>query len=205
MEAISHYLKLYYKLTCFPVLCKSWLTHQAETLNNITHRSLVNQVSKDTNLSRLQPVPCHYNGFWGIPHLQVNSCMPVSWLIRELILDYFCLRLKQILIKNTKFSHTTAMWWKIHWQRNNFPSPSFHTRVYKKERGLTSLMSIVVAQASKEFSISSFTTLTTDVITWELESRRTVSADSCFIVELEKLHRKIQEMEWKRHITNIHF
>lgn len=49
---------------------------------------------------------------------------------------------------------------------------------------LTSFTSMLVAPASKEFSMSSFTTLTTDVIIWELDRRRTVAAGNCFILAL---------------------
>lgn len=48
----------------------------------------------------------------------------------------------------------------------------------------TSFTSTLEAPASREFSISSFTTLTTDVTTCELDSSRTVSAGSCFIAVL---------------------
>lgn len=45
----------------------------------------------------------------------------------------------------------------------------------------TSFMSMLEAPASREFSISSFTTFTTDVMTCELDSSRTVSGGSCFM------------------------
>lgn len=46
----------------------------------------------------------------------------------------------------------------------------------------TSLTSMLVDPASSEFSNSSLTTLTTDVMTWELDRSRTVSGGSCFMV-----------------------
>lgn len=49
---------------------------------------------------------------------------------------------------------------------------------------LTSLISMLVALESREFSRSSLTTACTDVITWELERRRTVSLDSWCIAML---------------------
>lgn len=46
----------------------------------------------------------------------------------------------------------------------------------------TSLTSMLAAAASSEFSNSSLTTLTTDVMTWELDRSRTVSGGSCFMI-----------------------
>lgn len=46
----------------------------------------------------------------------------------------------------------------------------------------TSLTSTLEAPASSEFSSSSLTTLSTDVMTWELDRSRTVSGGSCFII-----------------------
>jgi len=51
----------------------------------------------------------------------------------------------------------------------------------KTSRHFTSFTSTLEAPASREFSISSFTTFTTEVMTWELDSSRTVSGGSCFM------------------------
>lgn len=60
-----------------------------------------------------------------------------------------------------------------------------------KTMGFTSLTSMLVASASREFSVSSLTTLITDVMTWELDSSLTVFGGSWCIFLQFKSARKI--------------
>ena len=68
--------------------------------------------------------------------------------------------------------------------QENLPGPFGCPGISCEGMALTSFTSMLVAPASKEFSMSSFTTLTTDVIIWELDRRRTVAAGNCFILAL---------------------
>lgn len=75
-------------------------------------------------------------------------------------------------------------------RRKYVSGPFLLLKVFGFSGTLTSLTSMLVAPASKEFSMSSFTTLTTEVIIWELERRRTVAAGNCFILAFSKVARR---------------
>lgn len=71
--------------------------------------------------------------------------------------------------------------------QENLSGPFCCPSISCKGMTLTSFTSMLVAPASKEFSMSSFTTLTTDVIIWELDRRRTVAAGNCFILAFSRV------------------